>query len=184
LYRPALQVSIDAAQTDGRVRPQHTQLRAALALHSTVYTMNRTLYAYAAVASSMLLLDLIWLGVVARPMYAAGIGHLMADKPDWVAAGLFYLIYAAGLLWFAVRPFDAAAGWQTPLLTAAAFGFVAYATYDLSNLATLKAWPWTVTLADMAWGSFASALAAGAGRWVWLRNAGVVAAQTTQEVTA
>ena len=145
--------------------------------------MTRTLLAYAAVAFSMLLLDLIWLGFVARPMYAAGIGHLMADKPNWIAAGLFYLIYALGLLWFAVRPFDAAAGWETPLLTAAAFGFFAYATYDLSNLATLKDWPITITIADMAWGSLASALAAGAGRWVWLRMATTVTAQATAQAS-
>ena len=146
---------------------------------STTYPMNRNFLAYVAVAFSMLLLDLIWLGVVARPMYAAGIGHLMADKPNWAAAGLFYVVYALGLLWFAVRPFDTAAGWQTPLLTAAAFGFFAYATYDLSNLATLKGWPWRIAIADMAWGSLASALAAGAGRWVWLHGA----AATTQAST-
>jgi uncharacterized membrane protein len=133
--------------------------------------MTRTLLSYAAVAISMLLLDAVWLGVVARPMYAAGIGHLMADQPNWLAAGLFYLVYALGLLGFAVRPFDAAAGWRTPLMTAAAFGFVAYATYDLSNLATLKGWPWSIAILDMAWGSLVSTLAAGAGRWVWLRTA-------------
>ncbi len=130
----------------------------------------------------MLLLDLIWLGFIARPLYAAGIGHLMADKPNWIAAALFYLVYAAGLLWFAVRPFDAAAGWQTPLLTAAAFGFFAYATYDLSNLATLKDWPWRITLADIAWGSLASTLAAAAGRWVWLRMAALATAQAGTQV--
>jgi uncharacterized membrane protein len=132
--------------------------------------MNRFLPAYAAVALSMLVLDLVWLGLVARPMYAAGIGHLMAERPNWLAAGLFYLVYALGLLRFAVLPFDAAAGWSEPLLTAAAFGFFAYATYDLSNLATLKDWPWAVSIADMAWGSAASALACGAGRWAWLRS--------------
>jgi uncharacterized membrane protein len=133
--------------------------------------MNRTLPAYAAVALSLLMLDLIWLGLLARPMYAAGIGHLMADQPNWVAAGLFYAVYALGLLRFTVLPFDAEAGWREPLLTAAAFGFFAYATYDLSNLATLKDWPWSVAIADMAWGSLASALAAGVGRRVWLRRA-------------
>jgi uncharacterized membrane protein len=133
--------------------------------------MNRTLPAYAAVALSLLMLDLIWLGLLARPMYAAGIGHLMADQPNWVAAGLFYAVYALGLLRFTVLPFDAEAGWREPLLTAAAFGFFAYATYDLSNLATLKDWPWSVAITDMAWGSLASALAAGVGRRVWLRRA-------------
>jgi uncharacterized membrane protein len=139
--------------------------------------MIRTLLSYAAVAVSMLALDAIWLGFVARPMYAAGIGHLMADQPNWLAAGLFYLVYAAGLLHFAVLPFDASAGWREPLLTAAAFGFVAYATYDLSNLATLKGWPWSITLADITWGSLASTVAAAAGRWVWLRQATVASQQ-------
>ncbi len=134
-------------------------------------TMTRILFSYAAIALSMLALDAIWLGLIARPLYAAGIGHLMAEQPNWWAAGLFYLVYAAGLLHFTVMPFDASAGWRGPLLTAAAFGFVAYATYDLSNLATLRAWPWSITLADIAWGSLASAVAAGAGRWVWLRQA-------------
>jgi uncharacterized membrane protein len=146
--------------------------------------MNRTFSAYAAVAIAMLVLDLIWLGVVARPMYAAGIGHLMADKPNWVAAGLFYAVYALGLLRFTVLPFDADAGWREPLLTAAAFGFFAYATYDLSNLATLKAWPWSVAIADMAWGSLASTLAAGVGRWVWLRPAALAATQASSQVGA
>jgi uncharacterized membrane protein len=146
--------------------------------------MTRTFLTYVALALSMLLLDLIWLGFIARPLYAAGIGHLMADKPNWGAAALFYLVYAAGLLWFAVRPFDAAAGWQTPLLTAAAFGFVAYATYDLSNLATLKDWPWTITAADIAWGSLASTLAAAAGRWVWLRSEALATAHATSQVSA
>ncbi len=146
--------------------------------------MNRTFLAYAAVAFSMLLLDAIWLGFVARPMYAAGIGHLMTDKPNWLAAGLFYVVYALGLLRFTVMPFDASAGWLEPLLTAAAFGFFAYATYDLSNMATLKGWPWSITIADMAWGSLASALAASAGRWVWLRGAAVAATQASTQVAS
>ena len=145
-------------------------------------TMNRILLTYAAVAFSMLLLDLIWLGFIARSLYAGGIGHLMAERPNWLAAGLFYLVYAAGLVWFAVRPFNADSGWQAPLLTAAAFGLVAYATYDLSNQATLKDWPWRITLADIAWGSLASTLAAAAGRWVWLRMPALNIAQTGMQV--
>ncbi len=136
--------------------------------------MNRKIPTYATVVLSLLLLDLVWLGLVARPMYAAGIGHLMAAQPNWVAAGLFYLVYALGLLRFTVLPFGAGAGWREPLLTAAAFGFFAYATYDLSNLATLKGWPWSIAITDMAWGSVASALAAGAGRRVLLRSAAAV----------
>jgi uncharacterized membrane protein len=146
--------------------------------------MNRIFPVYAAVALSLLVLDLIWLGVLARPLYAAGIGHLMADEPNWVAAGLFYAVYALGLLRFTVLPFDATAGWREPLLTAAAFGFFAYATYDLSNLATLKAWPWSVAIVDMAWGSLASALAAGVGRRVWLRPAARATTHDSSQVGA
>ena len=131
--------------------------------------MSKLVVPYLAIVLTMMVLDVIWIGGIARPLYNRGIGHLMAEQPNWLAGGLFYLVYALGLLWFAVRPFDAAAGWQVPLLTAAAFGFFAYATYDLSNWATLRGWPATLALADMAWGSLASALSAGAGRLVWLR---------------
>ena len=131
--------------------------------------MFRNFATWAALAASMLALDLIWLGFIAKPLYAQGIGHLMAERPNWLAGGLFYAVYALGLLWFAVRPFGADAGWREPLLTAAAFGFFAYATYDLSNWATLKAWPWTLAVTDMAWGSLASTLSVAAGRMAWLR---------------
>jgi uncharacterized membrane protein len=133
--------------------------------------MTRYLAAYAALAFTMIAIDMLWLGVIARPLYTAGIGHLMAEKPVIPAAVLFYLIYALGLLIFGVLPFDAAAGWTRPLLTAAAFGFFAYATYDLTNLATLKGWPWTLAALDMAWGTLISVVAAAAGRVAWLHFA-------------
>jgi uncharacterized membrane protein len=133
--------------------------------------MSRYLAAYAALAFTMIAIDMLWLGVVARPLYTAGIGHLMAEKPLIPAALLFYLIYALGLLIFGVLPFDAAAGWTRPLLTAAAFGFFAYATYDLTNLSTLKNWPWTLAVIDMAWGTLISVVAAAAGRVAWLHFA-------------
>jgi uncharacterized membrane protein len=133
--------------------------------------MKRTLISGAAVALTLLVLDTIWLGVLARPLYADGMGHLMAEHPNWLAAGLFYAVYAGGLTGFAVRPFEAAAGWRQPLGTAAALGFVAYATYDLSNWATLRGWPASLALIDIAWGSLASIGAAATGRAVWLRLA-------------
>lgn len=114
----------------------------------------------------MLLLDVLWIGFIAKPLYQQGIGHLMADKPNLAIAALFYVVYAAGLMWFVVEPYANAAGVGKVVLTAALFGFFAYATYDLTNWATLKDWPASVAIADMLWGSLASAAAATTGYYV------------------
>ncbi len=125
------------------------------------------LAAYAATLGAMLALDLLWLGVVAKPIYQRGIGHLMAEQPNLVAAALFYAVFALGLMIFAVSPggpSGPSAGWARTAGTAALFGFFAYATYDLTNLATLRGWPVGLALLDMAWGTGISAVAALAGR--------------------
>lgn len=134
-------------------------------------SMQKILTAYTATAITLLALDLLWLGVIAKPLYQQGIGHLMAEKPNIPVALLFYALFAAGLTWFAVLPGAAPVGWGRALGTAALFGFFCYATYDLTNLATLKAWPWGLAMLDMAWGSAVSAVSAAAGklaldRWV------------------
>jgi uncharacterized membrane protein len=126
--------------------------------------MTRYLLAYAATLVAMVALDLVWLGVVAKGFYRDGIGHLMAERPNVLVAVLFYALYALGLVIFAVAPHGTAGGWRTTLVTAALFGFFAYATYDLTNLATLRDWPLGVSLLDVAWGTFVSAVAAAAGR--------------------
>jgi uncharacterized membrane protein len=126
--------------------------------------MTKTLAAYAATALVMLVLDAIWLGLIAAPLYQQGIGHLMAEPPRFGVAALFYLLYPLGIVIFAVAARPAGA-WQPTLLAGALFGFFAYATYDLTNLATLKGWPVGLSLIDVAWGSGVSAVSAGAGRW-------------------
>ena len=126
--------------------------------------MTRYLLAYAATLVAMVALDLVWLGVVAKGFYRDGIGHLMADRPNVPVAVLFYALYALALMIFAVAPQGNAGGWRSTLVTAALFGFFAYATYDLTNLATLRNWPLGVSLLDMGWGTFVSAVAAAAGR--------------------
>lgn len=128
--------------------------------------MTKYLLAYAATVVVIVAIDLIWLGVIAKPMYARGIGHLMADRPNVIAAILFYLIFAVGLMMFAVVPNQIDLGWQKTLIAAAAFGFIAYATYDLTNLATLKNWPIGLSIIDMAWGTLVSTIAAAVGRLV------------------
>ena len=107
--------------------------------------------------------DFVWLGFVARDFYAARLGALLLPEPNFAAAIAFYPLYAAGLLVFCVRPALATQSrWRAPL-SAAFFGLVAYGTYDLSNLATLKGWSVTVTFVDIAWGMVVSSVAALAG---------------------
>jgi uncharacterized membrane protein len=114
----------------------------------------------------MAVLDGLWLGWVAKPMYQHGLSHLMAEHPNWAAAAAFYFVFVAGLLVFAVLPHVAEPGLSKTAMSAALFGFVAYATYDLSNLATLKGWPLELSLIDMVWGSALSAASATAGKAV------------------
>jgi uncharacterized membrane protein len=127
------------------------------------------LISYMATLIVMVTVDALWLGVIAKPVYQQGIGHLMAERPQWVAAALFYAVFALGLMLFAVLPHRGAPSWSTSALMAAMFGFFCYATYDLTNLATLKGWPLGLSLLDIAWGSLLSAIAATAGRECFLR---------------
>jgi uncharacterized membrane protein len=126
--------------------------------------VNKYLAGYAATLVVMLVLDMLWLGVVAKAIYRDGIGHLMADNPNLAAAVAFYLIYAAGLVIFVVAPYAEESPWGRTLVMGALFGLCAYATYDLSNLATLKNWPVALTLIDLCWGAAISTVAAGAGK--------------------
>ncbi|OFV79466.1 MAG: hypothetical protein A2Y78_04965 [Acidobacteria bacterium RBG_13_68_16] len=112
---------------------------------------------------TFLAIDSVWLGLIAKDMYRRELGHLLAPNVRWGAALVFYVIYIAGLLILVVLPHKG-----SPLLTVAAlgalFGLVAYATYDLTNLATLTRWPLSVTLADLAWGAVVTGVTAIAGR--------------------
>lgn len=120
--------------------------------------------AYGVTALVMLAVDLVWLGVIAKSLYAQAIGHLMSDEPYLPAALLFYAIFPLGLMIFAVAPVGAPTGWRTALLMGGLFGFFAYATYDLTNLTTLRNWPISLALIDIAWGTFICGVSAAAGR--------------------
>jgi uncharacterized membrane protein len=126
--------------------------------------MNKYVVAYLAAALVLVALDMLWLGFVAKAMYQQAIGHLMAEQPKLWAAVAFYALYAIGLLVFAVAPQAEDPAWGRPILMGALFGFFAYATYDLSNLATLRNWPLGLTLVDIAWGTLLSAVSAAAGK--------------------
>ena len=126
--------------------------------------MNKYLAAYAGTAVVMIALDMLWLGVIAKALYQQGIGHLMADKPNVPAAVLFYVLYALGLVIFAVAAQPGGSSWGRTVTVAALFGFFAYATYDLTNLATLRDWPLSLSLIDLVWGTLVSAVAAAGGK--------------------
>ena len=132
--------------------------------------MIKYLTTYVATTVTLVSLDLLWLGVIAKPVYIEGIGHLMAARPNFVAAILFYALYPAGVVLFAVAPDGISAGWLKTFTTAALFGFFAYATYDLTNLATLRGWPAGLAALDMAWGTFITAISALAGKAVLDRH--------------
>ena len=96
--------------------------------------------------------DMVWLGVAAKNFYAKHIGFLMKANVNWAAAILFYLLFIAGLVVFVVAPAIEQGSWVRALLFGALFGLITYATYDLTNLATIKDWPLVVTVVDLVWG--------------------------------
>ena len=126
--------------------------------------MNKFAAAWLGTAVVMVALDMLWLGVIAKPLYQQGIGHLMADQPRVGVAVLFYLLYALGVVIFAVAPQHGGASWAMTLTMGALFGFFAYATYDLTNLATLRDWPLHLSLIDIGWGTLVSAASAAGGK--------------------
>lgn len=103
-------------------------------------------------------LDAVWLSTMINTFYKTQIGSLLADKPNMLAAVIFYIIYIIGITVFVVNPAISAGSWLIALGLGALFGAVCYATYDLTNAATLKDWPMTLVFVDIAWGMFATAV--------------------------
>lgn len=125
---------------------------------------------YALTLVAFLVIDGVWLGVVARSLYSKYLGYLLAPKTVWAAAVLFYLLYVVGVLVFAVVPGLQAGSLGKAALLGALFGLIAYATYDLTNLATVKGWPVLVTVIDLAWGTVLTAAVSAIGFFIgrWL----------------
>lgn len=98
-------------------------------------------------------IDLIWLGVIAKNHYREKLGFILSPEVNWTAAIVFYLIYIAGILYFAVVPALNSGEWQTALINGAVLGFLCYATYDLTNMATIAKWPLQIVIIDIAWGT-------------------------------
>ena len=131
--------------------------------------MGPWIIAYIATGVAFLGIDAVWLSFAANRLYRPQIGPLMLEKFSVPPAALFYLIYIGGIVFFAIAPARASGRWTAALVRGALLGFVAYATYDLTNQATLKGWSSTVTVADLCWGTFVTGAAASVGflalRW-------------------
>jgi len=111
-------------------------------------------------------IDLVWLLVISKKLYKDKIGHLMADKVNLPAAAIFYLLFIAALVFFVINPAVEKQSVLYGLGAGAFFGLVAYATYDLTNLATLRDWPVSLTVIDLAWGSFVTGATGAVSTWL------------------
>lgn len=125
--------------------------------------MTKLLIAYFATGVVFWICDFLWLGFAAKDFYQAQIGALLRTPPNIPAAIAFYLLYVVGLVIFGTWRGLEADAWGKAALYGALFGFFAYATYDLTNFATLKGWSMSMTLVDIAWGTFVSGVAAALG---------------------
>lgn len=121
--------------------------------------------AYAATAVVFFGLDFVWLSAISTSFYRTRIGALLLEQPNLGVAGLFYLVYVVGIVHFAVMPAVNGASWATALVNGALLGLVAYGTYDMTNLATLKNWSVSVSIVDMIWGIALTATAATCAYW-------------------
>jgi len=119
--------------------------------------------AYFFTALTFLAIDAVWLGFVITDFFKGTIGHLMADEVNFPVAAGFYLLYAAGIVYFAVKPALEKQCVKVALINGALFGFFCYGTYDMTNLATLRDWPAVVAMVDIPWGTVLTAVSAFVG---------------------
>lgn len=125
-------------------------------------TILQYIYLYSLTVPVFFLIDMLWLGLVANKFYQSQLGHLLGPV-NWTAAIVFYLMYIVGILIFAIVPALDAQSLSKALLLGALFGFFTYATYDFTNLATLKDWPLMVVIVDVLWGTVLSGSVATVG---------------------
>ncbi|MBB5747261.1 DUF2177 family protein [Brevundimonas variabilis] len=131
--------------------------------------MIKYVFAYLGAGLTFAVIDAVWLTTMVNRLYRPVIGPIMADKPDMTAAVIFYLISIAGTVFLAIDPALREGSWTRAALNGAVLGFIAYATYDLTNQATLNVWSWKLTITDIIWGTTLTGLSATGGyfaaRW-------------------
>lgn len=110
-------------------------------------------WTYLVAFAAFMVIDLLWLGLVAQKIYQKYLGYLMAKTVNWTAALTFYALFVFGIVYFVLNPSLAEPNLTQLLTRAALFGLLTYATYDLTNLATVRDWPITITIIDLVWGT-------------------------------
>ena len=125
--------------------------------------IKSTIISYLLTLIVFLIIDMFWLGIIAKNLYQKYLGGFLTDRVNWTAALIFYLIYVVGISIFAIYPAVHKDSAYNALLMGALFGIFTYATYDLTNLATLKDWPLNIVFIDILWGAFLSALVSFSG---------------------
>lgn len=127
---------------------------------------GKLLLAYLLTAVVFFAIDLTWLGWVAKDLYRKHLGGFLSDQVNWTAAFIFYALFIVGIFIFAILPAAEKNSLQHAVIYGALFGFFTYATYDLTNLATLKNWPLPIVFIDIIWGSILTGTVAAAGYWI------------------
>jgi uncharacterized membrane protein len=127
---------------------------------------GKLLLAYLLTSVVFFAIDLIWLGVIAKNLYRKYLGGLLSDTVNWTAAFVFYALFIVGIFIFSILPAVEKNSFSHAVIMGALFGFFTYATYDLTNLATLKNWPLTIVYIDIIWGTILTGLVAAAGYWI------------------
>ncbi|HMQ00809.1 MAG TPA: DUF2177 family protein [Cyclobacteriaceae bacterium] len=133
---------------------------------------GKLILTYALTTVVFFAVDMLWLGLIAKGIYNKHLGFLLADQVNWYAAIIFYLLFIAAIFVFVIFPALEKQSLFHAMLYGAMFGFITYATYDLTNLATVKNWPLNIVFIDMAWGTVLTAIVASAGYSIskWLMN--------------
>lgn len=133
---------------------------------------SKLILSYFLTAVVFFAIDLLWLGVIAKGIYNKYLNGLLADQVNWPAAIVFYLLFIVGIFIFAILPAVEKESWSKALILGGLFGFFTYATYDLTNLATLKNWPLNIVFIDIIWGVFLTSCVSISGFYIvrWLNN--------------
>jgi uncharacterized membrane protein len=127
---------------------------------------SKLLLAYLLTSVVFFAIDLTWLGVIAKNLYRKYLGGFLSDTVNWTAAFVFYALFIVGIFIFSILPAVEKNSFSHAVIMGALFGFFTYATYDLTNLATLKNWPLTIVYIDIIWGTILTGLVAAAGYWI------------------
>jgi uncharacterized membrane protein len=129
-------------------------------------SIKKLLICYALTFAVFLIIDLTWLGFIAKDLYKKYLGNLLSEQVNWMAAIIYYLLYVGGVFIFAILPSVEKNSLNSAIILGALFGFFAYATYDLTNLATLKNWPLNIVIIDILWGSLLTGMVSTAGFYI------------------